>query len=71
MLSHSADFIFCLFLVIIKLSHPGKEFINLLPWLGLMTKRVVESASASIAVGALTETLALIIGDNPVLGFII
>jgi len=51
--------------------HEGIEFINLVPWTGSRVKIVVESASASIAVGAWTETLALIRGDNPVLGLTI
>jgi hypothetical protein len=55
-------------LAITRDSHPGTESMNLIAWLGFMTKAVVDMASASIAVGAITDTLVLSSGESPVLG---
>ena len=62
------DLIVCPPLAIIKHSQLFKESMNWIAWAGFMTNALVERASASMAVGAMTETLVLIMGDSPVLG---
>ena len=68
---HPLDLILFRFLVTMSPSQWGKAFISRIARVGPRTKRVVERASASMAVEAFTDTLALISDDNPVLGLII
>ena len=55
----------------IKHSHWGLELMNLIPFSGSMIKTLVESASASMVVLAVTETLVSERGEVPVLGLTI
>ena len=58
-------------LAIIRHSHPGWELMNRFAWVGSITNTLVERASASMAVRAVTDTLELNLGDSPVFGSMI
>lgn len=55
-------------LAITRHSHPGRELMNRFALVGSITNTLVERASASMAVCAVTDTLELNLGDSPVLG---
>lgn len=67
-LLHPEDLNFLPPLAITRHSHLGSDSMSLVACMGSMTNEVVDIASASIAVRAMTDTLVLNSGDSPVLG---